>query len=426
MSNVSRHTRPWMVTVIAAVLIALAYEGWQRYVPPAAWSDDEIDQIASLWIGRLPPLPPDPTNAVADNPQAAAFGHRLFFDGRLSANGMISCSTCHQPIRRFTDGLPKAVAIGQAKRNTPSIVGTAYSPWLYWDGRKDSQWAQAVGPMEDPAEHGGTRTQYAHLIARHYAAEYRALFGALPDLSDRARFPDSAGPFGRKEEKEAWMAMTPDDRDTVNRIFAGIGKAIAAYERLLLPGESRFDQYVEHVLDGGDHLEQDFLGRDEIRGLRLFITDARCTECHNGPLLTNNEFHNTGLLSAPGDTPDRGRIDGVREVMSDPFNCLGPYNDDPDPTCAELRYARTGVELIGATRTPSLRNLKDTAPFQHKGQLANLNDVLRHYDQAPLAMIGHNEAKELYLRDWELRALEAFLNSLSAPVATDEKWLQAP
>ncbi len=401
MSNVSRHTRPWMVTAMAAILIALAYDGWQRYAPPAAWSDDEINQIASLWIGRLPPLPPDPTNAVADNPQAAAFGHRLFFDGRLSANGMISCSTCHQPIRRFTDGLPKAVAIGIAKRNTPSIVGTAYSPWLYWDGRKDSQWAQALAPLEDPNEHGSSRLHVLSIIASvsAYRKAYEALFGPPPDL------------------------LVPEE---VDRAFANIGKAIAAYERLLLPGESRFDQYVEHVLDGGDHLEQDFLGLDEIRGLRLFITDARCTECHNGPLLTNNEFHNTGLLSAPGDTPDRGRIDGVREVMADPFNCLGPYSDDPDPTCAELRYARTGVELIGATRTPSLRNLKDTAPFQHKGQLANLNDVLRHYDQAPLAMIGHNEAKELYLRNWELRALEAFLNSLNAPVAADEKWLQAP
>ncbi len=390
-----------MVTAMAAILIALAYEGWQRYAPPAAWSDEEINQIASLWIGRLPTLPPDPTNAVADNPQAAAFGHQLFFDGRLSANGMISCSTCHQPIRRFTDGLPKAVAIGQAKRNTPSIVGTAYSPWLYWDGRKDSQWAQALAPLEDPNEHGSSRLQVLSIIASvsAYRKAYEALFGPPPDL------------------------LVPEE---VDRAFANIGKAIAAYERLLLPGESRFDQYVAHLLDGGDYLEQDFLHADEIRGLRLFITDARCTECHNGPLFTNNEFHNTGLLSAPGDTPDRGRIDGVREVMADPFNCLGAFSDDPERTCAELRYARTGVELIGATRTPSLRNLNNTAPFQHKGQLVTLSDVLTHYDQAPLAMIGHNEAKELYLRDWELRALEAFLNTLSAPVAADKKWLQPP
>ena len=392
---------PWITIAIAAVLIALAFESWQRYAPPAAWSEDEKDQIASLWIGALPPLPPDPTNAVADNPQAAAFGHQLFFDGRLSANGMISCSTCHQPIRHFTDGLPTAVALGQAKRNTPSIVGSAYSPWLFWDGRKDSQWSQALGPLEAPNEHGSSRLQVLSIIASvsGYRKTYEALFGPPPDLLVQ---------------------------EEVDRAFANIGKAIAAYERLLLPGESRFDRYVAQLLDGGDYLEQDYLDLDEIRGLRLFITNARCTECHNGPLFTNNEFHNTGLLSAPGDTPDRGRIDGVREVMADPFNCLGAFSDDPERNCAELRYARTGVELIGATRTPSLRNLNNTAPFQRKGQLSTLIDVLDHYDRAPLAMIGHNEAKELNLRDWELHALEAFLNSLSAPVAADKKWLQPP
>ncbi len=272
---------------------------------------------------------------------------------------------------------------------------------MFWDGRKDSQWSQALAPLENPNEHGSSRLQVLSIIASvsGYRKTYEALFGPPPDL------------------------LVPEE---VDRAFANVGKAIAAYERLLLPGESRFDQYVEHVLDGGDYLEQDFLDLEEIRGLRLFIGDARCTECHNGPLFTNNEFHNTGLLSAPGDTPDRGRIDGVREVVADPFNCLGPFSDDPEPTCAELRYARTGAELIGATRTPSLRNLKDTAPFQHKGQLGTLADVLEHYDRAPLAMIGHNEAKELNLRDWELRALEAFLNSLSAPIAADDKWLQSP
>ena len=274
MSHTRSKLMPWMVIAITAVLLALAFEGWQRYAPPAAWSEEENDQIASLWIGALPPLPPDPTNAVADNPQAAAFGHQLFFDGRLSANGMISCSTCHQAIRNFTDGLPKGVAIGQAKRNTPSIVGTAYSPWLYWDGRKDSQWSQALAPLEAPNEHGSSRLQVLSIIASvsGYRKTYEALFGPPPDLLVQ---------------------------EEVDRAFANIGKAIAAYERLLLPGESRFDQYVAHLLDGGDYLEQDFLHADEIRGLRLFITDARCTECHNGPLFTNNEFVPGRATSCP-------------------------------------------------------------------------------------------------------------------------------
>ena len=401
MSKSNHRIRPWMVVAIAAAVVALVYEGWQRFAPPAAWSDEEKSQLASLWLGNLPPLPPDPTNAVAENAEAAAFGHQLFFDARLSANGMISCSTCHQPIRHFTDGLPKAVAIGQSKRNTPSIVGTAYSPWLYWDGRKDSQWAQALAPLEDPQEHGSSRLHVLSIIASvaGYRKTYQDLFGPPPDLLVQ---------------------------EEIDRAFANIGKSIAAYERMLLPGESRFDRYVKHVLDGGDHLQQDILSKEEIRGLRLFIGDARCTECHNGPLLTNNEFHNTGLLSAPGETPDRGRISGVRDVMSDPFNCLGAFSDDPNPSCPELRYRRTGVELIGATRTPSLRNLNNTAPFQRKGQIETLAAVLEHYNDAPLAMIGHNEATQLNLRAWELRALEAFLGSLSAPIAADDRWLQPP
>ena len=393
--------RPWLAIVALLAVIWSVWQAWQRYAPPAVWSDAEREQIASLSLHRLPPLPPDPTNAVADDPRAAVFGHKLFFDPRLSSNGAISCATCHQPVRHFTDGLPKGVAIGMSTRNTPSIVGSAYSPWHYWDGRKDSQWSQALSPLEDPNEHGSSRMQVLSVVASvgDYRSAYEELFGAPPNLM---------------RQKE------------IDHAFANIGKAIAAYERLLLPGESRFDRYVAHLESGGDHLDQEFLSSREIRGLRLFISSARCTECHNGPLLTNNEFHNTGLLSIAGETPDRGRIDGVRTLWADPFNCLGAFSDDPERRCDELRYVRTGVELIGATRTPSLRNIAGTAPFQSKGQFRTLAEVLDHYNSAPPAMIGHNEAKELGLSQWELANLEAFLGTLAAPVAADPRWLVAP
>ncbi|MDH5584142.1 MAG: cytochrome-c peroxidase, partial [Gammaproteobacteria bacterium] len=101
----------------------------------------------------LPELPPDPSNAVADNPLAAEFGRMLFFDTRLSANGAVSCATCHQPERGFTDGLQKAQAMGTTLRHTPGIAGMAYSPWQFWDGRRDSQWSQALAPLEDANEH---------------------------------------------------------------------------------------------------------------------------------------------------------------------------------------------------------------------------------------------------------------------------------
>ncbi len=169
------------------------------------------------------------------------------------------------------------------------------------------------------------------------------------------------------------------------------------------------------MIQGDATRQQDLFAVDEVLGLQLFIGEARCTECHNGPLLTNDEFHNTGVLSFPGELPDRGRVDGVREVVADEFNCLGDYSDDPARRCDELRYVRTGAELIGATRTPSLRNVSATGPYMHKGQVETLAEVLDHYNRAPDAMIGHNEAKPLGLSEPQLRRLEAFLRTLARP-----------
>ena len=412
----------------AAILVAV---GWWQFGPqkPAAWTEADLVTLQSLSLDNLPPLAPDPSNAVADNPQAAEFGHRLFFDTRLSANGTVACATCHQPDRRFTDGLPKGRGLGLSGRNTRSIVGTAYSPWQYWDGRRDSQWAQALSPLEDPAEHGGDRMAFVRFISEDadYRADYETLFGPLPDFSDRSRFPDNAAPIDDTALRTAWNGMSVADQIAVNVVFANIGKAIAAYERLIMPGPSRFDAYVRALTSGNEQAASGILNDEEILGLQLYIDEARCTECHNGPLFTNHEFHNTGILSFPGDLPDRGRANGVHDVLADPFNCLGEYSDDPERQCPELTYVRTGIELVGATRTPSLRNLGDTAPYAHKGQQETLASVLDQYNRSPLAMIGHNEAENpLNLSRRELRWLEAFLLALDAPLATDPRWLNPP
>lgn len=414
--------------VIAVSLLAFL---WWSYGPrsPAPWTEQDLAVLQSLSIDSLPPLPADPGNAVADVERAARLGHKLFFDTRLSANGQVACATCHLPERRFSDGLPKGRGIGLSGRNTPSIVGTAYSPWLYWDGRRDSQWAQALSPLEDPAEHGGNRMQYVRFISEdpEYRAQFESLFGPLPDFSDRDRFPAAAAPLDDPEILADWMSMTLPDQQLVNSAYANIGKVIAAYERLILPGPSRFDAYVRAVLSGNEKTAEGILSDDEILGLQLFLDEARCTECHNGPLFTNNEFHNTGMLSSPGELPDRGRIDGVRKVLADPFNCFGEFSDDPARNCPELTFVRTGIELVGATRTPSLRNIVGTAPYGHKGQQETLADVLQQYNDSPLAMIGHNEAENpLGLSRRELRWLEAFLRSLDAPLTTSPEWLTAP
>jgi len=397
--------------------------------PPGAWSEAELVLIRSLWLESLPSMPATPSNRVATSPEAARLGHQLFFDKRLSANGEISCAFCHRPELRFTDGLDKARALGSSRRNTPSIVGLAWSPWLYWDGRRDSLWSQSLSPMEDPAEQGSNRMFIARQVLSDpdYAAQYKAIFDDLPDFSDISRFPQNAGPGLIPEWDAAWNTMTVEDRQMVNTTFANIGKVIGAYERLMVPGPSRFDAYSTAILAGDQEKANALFSNDEVKGLRLFMGKGRCMECHNGPMFTNFEFHNTGILSYPGDLPDRGRVDGLRQVRSNPFNCLGSYSDAGPGQCQELTYAREGVELIGALKTPSLRNLGNTQPYMHKGQIKTLKEAVQHYNDAPLAMIGHNEAEnKLYLLPFEVNQIEAFLRTLDAPVDVADHWLEPP
>ena len=424
MSKVSRGLVSFVI-VLGIVLSGI----WIHNVtkPLNNWSEQEIKILKSLWINNLPPVPVNSSNAVADESLAAEFGHQLFFDTRLSASGKISCSTCHQPENNFTDGLKVAEGHKTGFRNSMNLVGVAYNPWFFWDGRKDSLWSQALAPLETSHEHAGSRMQYAHLISRdeHYRNLYTELFGALPNFSDSTRFPQAAGPVENQEWNDAWQSMSTDDQHSVSEVFANIGKSIAAYERLLLYGPSRFDTYVEGLIsDNANKLE--ILNFNEIAGLKLFIGKAQCTNCHNGPLFTNNEFHNTSILSSPGQLPSIGRAVGSQTVLDDPFNCLGSFNDALAKQCNELKFIKTGDELIGAHKTPSLRNIADTAPYMHNGQLGSLAEVIEQYNRAPEAMIGHNETKPLGLNRMEMQQLTAFLHSLTAPFATDAKWLKLP
>lgn len=411
-----------------AVIAYLVYtSGLINVSPFSTWSVEERKILQSLWIENLPPIPVDHSNIVSDNIKAAEFGYRLFFDNRLSANGQISCATCHSPERFFTDGVKLAEGAKTGIRNTMSIIGTAYSPWLFWDGRKDSLWSQALSPLENDLEHAGTRMQYVHFISqdRKYREMYESLFGPLPKFSDTSRFPKAAGPVKNKEWNDAWQSMTQEDQNTVTNVFANIGKSIAAYERLLQPGPSRFDLYIKGLFSNEEN-NLDTLNKNELAGLQLFIGKAQCINCHNGPLFTNNEFHNTGVLSSPGMLPSMGRVIGVRTVKADPFNCLGRFSNADDKGCAELTYAKTGDELIGTHKVPSLRNVAQTAPYMHAGQINTLAEVIEHYNLAPVAMIGHNEAKSLDLNKKEKKQLEAFLHTLSGSIATDSKWLTRP
>jgi cytochrome c peroxidase len=388
------------------------------------WSAAERTVLRSLTLASLAPLPADPSNRVADDTGAARLGQALFFDTRLSANGKVSCATCHMPERDFQDGIPLGRGVGTAGRRTMPIAGTAHGAWMFWDGRADSQWAQALGPLESAVEHGGDRTQYAHLVAADYRREYEATFGAMPKL---AGLPAHAGPVADTTRAAAWRRLPAARQADITRVYANIGKAIAAYERRIGFAPSRFDRYVDAELSGRTHDATSALSRDEEAGLKLFIGKANCVTCHNGALFSDDHFHNTGVAAAIGLPVDSGRAKGVLQAVAGEFACTSRWSDAKEDDCQELRFAVTeGEELVRAYKTPSLRNVTARAPFMHAGQLATLDDVVAHYDRAPAAPLGHSELRPLRLSAAERRQLIAFLGTLNGPLAAPPGYLGPP
>jgi cytochrome c peroxidase len=415
-----------VVVSVSACLFSLAAwvtAGSARTTP--RWSTAEQAMLRSLTLSSLEPLPADPSNRYGDLPAAASLGRELFFETRLSGNGKVSCATCHAPAEDFQDGTPLANGMGTTDRRTMPIAGTAHSPWQFWDGRADSQWSQALGPLESAVEHGGSRTQYARVIARHYQADYEALFGRLPELTG---LPERAGPVADSSASAAWERMPPVRRDEITRVYANIGKAIAAYERRITLSPSRFDRYVDVELAGRSHTEESSLSSDEAAGLKLFIGRGNCVNCHNSPLLTDNHFHNTGVsASAAVAAMDSGRATGVRKALSGEFNCTSRYSDATPDDCEELRFAAaSGAELVRAYKTPSLRNVMRRSPYMHAGQLPTIDRVLDHYSTAPAAPFGHTELKPLHLSPAERQQLKAFLGALSSPLAAPQGFLAPP
>ena len=394
-------------------------------------SGAEIALVESLSIQSLPPPPASPSNRVADDRAAAELGHHLFFDPGLSRDGSAACASCHIADLYFTDGRATSRGLGQTSRNAPTVVAGAYSTWQFWDGRRDSLWAQALAPMETAAEMGSTRMA----VVRHVlgdprlAAMYERVFGPGPMLGDTARFPERAGPFGDREEQDAWYRMATADRHTIDTAFANVGKAIAAYERILVPGPSRFDRWVEALRAETAHAPDARLTPMEIAGLRLFIDPGRtlCLRCHNGPLLTNQVFHDVGTALGDGRLPDLGRFLGLQAALIDPFNCLGRHSDALPKDCKELRFMdkRHAEAEVGKFKTPGLRGLLRSAPYMHDGRMATLAEVVEHYRSPP---VGPDtlEITPLEIDDEEAEALVAFLESLDGGVGVDAVWLRPP
>lgn len=390
--------------------------------PSDTFTADELAKIATLSPAQMP-QPTDPTNAVADDPGAATLGQFLYFDTRLSGDGEQSCATCHQPDHGFADPKKLSEAMGTTARHAPTVLNAAFNRWYFWDGRTDSLWAQATQPLENPAEQGTNRLAIAHLVARDQQLRqaYEDIFGALPNLDDTDRFPENGRPVPSKPDgaaNQAWASMSAADQKTVNRIFTNVTKAIGAYEMKIVSFDSPFDRYVDG-LRTGDEAKLAALSDRAKRGLKLFVGEAGCTNCHDGALFTNYEFQNLGFEPrnwlAPEDT---GRYDGISQVKADPFNAAGEFSDGPDSERAdELRFLAQNEESRGQFKVPTLRNVELTAPYMHGGHFATLEDVVRFYsqlDEAPV-LVGHRSEtlKKLDLDDQQVADLVAFLKSLT-------------
>lgn len=404
-----------LVVSFFLAIIGIIYPGETLAMDQHSWNNQEKAILRSLWLGSLGPLPVDPSNKYSDNPKAAALGRKFFFEDHFSGNQKVSCATCHREDYFFTDNLPLSHGMDTTPRRSMPLMGVAYNSWFFWDGRTDSLWAQALGPIESKLEHGISRTMSAYIISKYYRKEYENLFGPLPEFMEDA-FPQHARPaLDDPEALKAWVLMTPDQREEVNKVYVNMGKSIAAFVRTIVPQPSPFDRYVEQILAGETITSRMALTDDEARGLRLFIGKAKCTNCHNGPMFTNSDFHNLGLPQKEKGEPDMGRAAAITGVLSSEFNCLSKYSDAHPNDCLELRFIDTSdKKYVGAFKTPTLRSVTERPPYMHAGQFATLREVLEFYrSQADNPELGHKG-----LTDKELDQLEAFLRTLSSPVSS--------
>ena len=391
----------------AATASALALAGCS-FGPIHGYTIDEGTEFTSTdleiirrELGSLPETPPeDPTNVYADDRDAAVLGQQFFFERRYSANGEVSCATCHDPAAGFQDRRANtSEGLSFTGRHAPSLYNAGFGTgragatvWQFWDGRKDSLWSQALGPPESGVEMGGTRARVALLIYDKYRASYTSIFGQMPELRDargEPLVPSTALPLmpdaTPNADTEAWDALPDELKDGITRVYVNFGKAIAAYERLLVSRDARFDAFYAEIAAGAKRSK--LLDAEEALGLKVFIGEGKCVSCHIGPNFSDWKFHNIGVDQEGDNVPpeDDGRAAGLVKVTMDPFNCASDYSDRPNKEgCAVSSLElddKTTEKAEGAFKTPSLRGVSETGPYFHTGEEATLEDVVEHYDK---------------------------------------------
>ena len=286
------------------------------------------------------------------------------------------------------------------------------------------------------AEHEliSSRTTVARLIGTdpELRRGYEAVFGALPAIAVFEALPDSAMPGDH-----AWDRMSEVEKNLVDSVFVDACKAIAAYERQLVSIDAPFDRFARAATTGGltewARAGNPGFGELELEGFRLFATEMDCIACHAGPFFSDFAFHSVRVAPSGGGAPrDPGRFAGAQQVLGSPMNAAGGFSDDTDSSRAKrLAFLQNPSSNWGRFRTPSLRNVTETAPYMHAGQMQTREAVLRHYSTFEAALPpDHHDAQERLLRpldltDEEKRAILAFLRSLT-DAQIDARLLEKP
>jgi len=336
------------------------------------------------------PEVPIPTN----NKQSASkikLGDKLFHDTRFSSTGEISCATCHDKTKAFTDS-PLKVSEGINKltgtRNAPTVVNAAYMQSMFWDGREPDLEGQSAGPFINPVEMGLPDHKPILKIVRS-DAEYQKLF------------------------KQAFNIHGKQIK------MNHVKKAIASFERTIISANSSFDRYQY----GGDRKA---LSEAAIRGLKVFLDQGRCVSCHtisqNHALFTDSRFHNLGVGFE--------RINKDVKELGSAFAKAKRSTSEVDvevltnKNTSELGRYAVSIQWrdMGSFKTPTLRNIAKTAPYMHDGSLESLLDVVKFYNNGgrvketdPVFDFQSSGIKPLDLSDDQMDDLVDFMEALTSP-----------
>ena len=379
-----------LLFTFSTVVFSFSPAVFSQQPSPSAVNSPPASEANALVVNSLLGLPavPIPIN----NPQTPAkvnLGDKLFHDKRFSIDGTISCASCHDDNKAFTDNLPVSVGHGglTGTRNAPTVINAAFYKSQFWDGREPDLEGQSKGPFINPVEAGLPSHEPILEIVR-------------TDPAYQAAFKDVFNVSGKQ--------LTMDH----------VAKAIASFERTIVAGNSPFDRFYF----GGD---KNAITEQQQRGFELFLGQGRCVSCHtleqDHALFTDSRFHNIGIgMNAVQDDVPR-----LAEAFLAAKNQGGDVDKMvlTDKKASELgRFAVTdGLSEIGAFKTPTLRNVSLTAPYMHDGSLKTLKEVVIHYNNggvtpatAPVNPYLSGGIRPLNLLDNQINDLVAFLEALTS------------